>query len=1142
MTTHTRVPWLTLIIVLIVVHVVPAQAALNPDFTAIPRSGVSPLSVQFNDTSTGFIEPVTYLWTFGDGNTSSRQNPLYTYYQPGSFTVKLDITNASGEQATIAQSNYITVEPPLVPDRLNPEFTGTPRAGAAPLTVQFNDISTGFIEPVTYLWTFGDGNTSSRQNPLYTYCQPGSFTVKLDITNASGEQATIEQSKYIAVEPPLIPDRLNPEFTGTPRSGVAPLSVQFNDTSTGSHDQWEWDFGDGNTSSEQKPLYIYTKPGTYNVTLIISQNGGEQATITKNNYISITTVPLVLPVADFFGKPTSGVAPLTVTFSDLSTQNPISWNWSFGDDSLENPTDQNPIHTYNNPGNYTVSLNATNSDGSNTRTRPAYITVNPAADPHVLPVAAPPVADFFGIPTSGVAPLTVTFSDLSMETPLSWNWSFGDGDSANATEQNPIHTYTNPGIYTVLLNVSNATGSDTQTRTEYIKVNTAVVPLVLPVADFSVDPTNGFAPLIVTFTDLSKNTPDSWNWSFGDDSLENTTAQNPTHAYNNPGNYSVSLNATNADGSDTKIVTEFITVSAAPLEPLIPEPLIPTFTGTPTSGPAPLTVQFNDTSTGLHDQWEWDFGDGNTSSEEKPLYIYNEPGSYSIILNVSQAGGDSVSYTQEDYITVVTPLIPVPLNATPLISNFTGIPASGPAPLAVHFNDTSTGQHDQWEWDFGDGNTSSEENPLYIYYEPGSYSITLNVSQTGGESVSSTQDDYITVSAVSSIPPVAEFSGDLTSGVAPLTVTFSDLSTNTPTSWNWSFGDGNSSTIQNISYTYSSAGIYTVSLNSTNDEGSNITIKTNYINVTAASVEPFVEFNGTPTSGAAPLTVQFNDLSTGFVNPVTYFWDFGDGSNSTEHNPVHIYTTSNAENYTVTLNISGNYGKTASIKKSGYISIDVPTIELVITGISPDQSLLSDESSPSDQSLPQAQSLPMRKSILSARSLPQSKSGFQDQSISRDISTQRVLSADNLIVNPPRVNWLLHHGDNEINAFNMIIHSQMYCWTVAVWDDKNNNKPPGTEGRMAEYNNVTFVYVPAPVGKTLQNALRIQSENKYGELGNEVTLSGTSQKIEEGPPMVDPNEPFKYAIHLKQTVGTSDPRLDINRQYRIVITFAASMV
>jgi PKD repeat protein len=1408
---QAQVPWPIFTIILIAVIVVPVQAELNPAFIGKPLSGVSPLTVQFNDTSTGFVEPVTYLWDFGDGNISSEKNPLYTYNSPGSFRVKLVIQNASGDEATLSQNNYITVEAPFIPDALSPDFNATPRSGVSPLTVQFNDASTGPFDH--WDWDFGDGNTSTEQNPVYTYDQLGSYAVTLNISNVTGELATINKKNYITVEAPVIPDPLSPDFNATPRSGVSPLTVQFNDASTGPLDHWDWDFGDGNMSTEQNPVYTYYGPGLYSVTLIISNTSGDQATITqsnyiaiepaatgneiildftgiprsgispltvqfndtstgffepltyfwdfgdggtsternpvytysqqgsysvtlnvnqsagapisitKNNFITITTVPLVLPRANFSGYPTNGIAPLTVSFMDTSTnttswnwsfgdnslenateQNPVhtfvnlgtytislnasntdgsdtktrskyitveiapaaqelildfngtprsginpltvqfndtstgfvepvsylwdfgdggtsiernpvytysqqgsysvtlnvnqsigtpasitkhnfitstsvplilpvadftgdptsgiapltvsfadtsantsSWNWSFDDNSLENATEQNPIHTYTNPGIYTVSLNASNTDGSDTKIRSKYITVNPVAGPLEPPVPLLPVANFSGTPISGVAPLTITFTDVSTNTPTSWNWSFGEDSLENATEQNPVHTFTNPGTYTVSLNATNGEGSDTKTRSKYITVNPVADPLeppvpLPPVTNFSGTPISGDAPLTVTFTDISTNSPSSWNWSFGEDSLENATEQNPVHTFANPGIYTVSLNASNTDGSDTKILTDYITISSVPIapqipEPQIPEPLIPNFTGTPTSGPSPLSVQFNDTSTGLHDQWVWEFGDGNTSSKQNPMYVYNEPGSYSVILNVGQTGGEQATITQQDYVTVVTLLIPEPLNREQLIPNFTGMPTSGPAPLTIQFNDTSTGPHDQWEWNFGDGNSSLEQNPLYTYNEPGLYSVILNVSQTGGDSISTTQQDYITVSAVPSLPPVADFSGKPNSGIAPLTVTFTDLSTNLPSTWNWSFGDDSAenATEQNPVHTYVNSGNYTVSLNSTNAAGLNVTTKTNYINVTTVPTGAVADFSGTPTFGLSPLTVQFNDTSTGFVEPVTYFWDFGDGSNSTERNPSHSYTANIPENYTVTLNVTGNYGKTGSMIKPEYISIEIPTIELILTEEPLDDTLPSNEPVVPTQTLPQAQSLPMTKSGLQAQSLTSDIPREQDPSLPNDISQKNNLLA---VMQGPNVDWTLNRGENIKNdSFSMIVHSTVE-WRVDVYDDASHYGKPGTPGKMSEYDYLNHIYFND--GYTLQNALHLQTQQfKTNNFGPEVILSGTPTPIQTGNPMVTPWDPFKYYINLKQQVDNSDHPSSQNRGYRIVITFEA---
>lgn len=169
------------------------------------------------------------------------------------------------------------------------------------------------------------------------------------------------------------------------------------------------------------------------------------------------------------------------------------------------------------------------------------------------PVA--PVASFTGTPVSGNAPLNVVFTDASTGSPTSWSWTFGDGGTSTA--QNPSHTYTAGGTYTVALTVSNAAGSNTQTRTGYITVTTGSAP----VANFTGTPTSGTAPLAVTFTDVSSGSPTSWSWSFGDGGT--STVRNPSHTYAASGTYTVSLTATNAYGSNTLTRTGYITVSAS---------------------------------------------------------------------------------------------------------------------------------------------------------------------------------------------------------------------------------------------------------------------------------------------------------------------------------------------------------------------------------------------------------------------------------------------------------------------------------------------------------------------------------------------------------------------------------------------------
>jgi len=259
--------------------------------------------------------------------------------------------------------------------------------------------------------------------------------------------------------------------------------------------------------------------------------------------IYMATLGSNLPVAAFSASPTSGNLPLKVQFSDKSTGSPTSWKWNFGDGKTS--ISKNPAYTYAKAGKYTVSLTVKNAAGTNTKTIKNYITVK------TTPVK--PVAAFYASPTSGNAPLKVTFTDKSTGSPTSWKWSFGDGKTS--TSKSPTYTYSKAGKYTVSLTVKNAAGSSSKTIKNYIVVNT----LKAPVAAFYASPRSGKAPLKVQFTDKSANSPTSWKWNFGDKTY--STAKNPVHKYSKAGKYTVSLTVKNAKGSNTKTISGYIVVS-----------------------------------------------------------------------------------------------------------------------------------------------------------------------------------------------------------------------------------------------------------------------------------------------------------------------------------------------------------------------------------------------------------------------------------------------------------------------------------------------------------------------------------------------------------------------------------------------------
>ena len=253
-----------------------------------------------------------------------------------------------------------------------------------------------------------------------------------------------------------------------------------------------------------------------------------------------------------------------------------------------------------------------------------------------------PVADFTYTPQTGPAPLAVQFTNTSKDaTSVSWN--FGDGSPAS-TEANPAHTFTKAGTYTVTLTASNYTGA-TSTKSANITVK-----LPVPVASFTSSPTTGPAPLAVKFTDTSTGPATSWAWTFGDGGKD--TVQNPSHTFTKAGTYTVTLTATNESGSSTTTGTVVVGVSVP----------VASFTWSPTTGTAPLAVQFTDTSTGPPASWAWTFGDGGTSTLQSPSHTFAKGGTYTVSLKVTNASGTS---TKTNAVVVAPAPVPAPPTPAP---------------------------------------------------------------------------------------------------------------------------------------------------------------------------------------------------------------------------------------------------------------------------------------------------------------------------------------------------------------------------------------------------------------------------------------------------------------------------------------------
>jgi PKD repeat protein len=246
------------------------------------------------------------------------------------------------------------------------------------------------------------------------------------------------------------PDPVASSFTASPRNGMAPLQVQFTNTSTGA-DSWFWTFGDGESSNERNPLHAYPLPGNYTVSLRATGPGGTDTHV-ENGYIAVTSSL----TASFTASPTVGQAPLLVSFTNQSTGG-TTYAWDFGDGTTS--TSPTPTHTYTQGGVFTVTLTARNgSGGEDTSTRTNYIQVDGLI-----------TAQFTASPTQGDAPLAVQFTDASTGgTIQSWLWDFGDGGISE--ERSPLHVYGADGAYSVSLQVFGFAASDIELKSGYIRV------------------------------------------------------------------------------------------------------------------------------------------------------------------------------------------------------------------------------------------------------------------------------------------------------------------------------------------------------------------------------------------------------------------------------------------------------------------------------------------------------------------------------------------------------------------------------------------------------------------------------------------------------------------------------------------------
>ena len=703
-------------------------------------------SITFNDQSTSPSGAITdWLWDFGDGATSTQQNPQHAFTSPGTYQVKLTIT-AGCEKDTIIP---ITIHAlPIV------NFTYSLSCANSATTLTDQSFSAAGLQ--SWSWNFGDGSSNNQlQNPDHIFQSGGNYNVQLTVTDSSGCIDSIVNIVQVKATPSTAFMALQTCLGDT---------VQLSNTSTISDSTaltYFWDFGSGITSTQTDTVIYFTSAGSYPATLIAYSSQGCSDTLNQN--IVVSTPPSVN-----FGFPSSNCQYNAITFSDSTVGfNLSSWQWDFGDGDTSSL--QSPTHVYNLSGNYTVQL--TVSSGNDCA----------ASYSQTINILEGPSAAF--LTGNGCQGVSTNFTDQSTVSSgssiVAWQWHYGDGDSSQI--QNPSHIYAAAGSYNVLLRVTSDNGcQDTTSQPVQVFEN--------PIAGFYVQPlrcanteiyfldtssigngnisqwqwqfSNGTtsnlpnpfaifnnagsasATLTVITSDGCSNSnsfnftvrpqPDftiahngvckgkqtsfnyfpngnisayAWTWYFGDNTYAFTP--NATHLYATSGTYPFSMAVTDSFGCQ-KTIFDTLTIYPTPDAAFITN-------GICQNAPVDFINQTDSTNTQING-WQWSFGDGNSSSQHSSQHIYNGTGNYTVSLIAYAAGGCN------DTVFSVVNIKPVPEIA------FSMLPPTGAPGNNVQVFNNTTGAT-SYSWDFGDGSPLNlNENPTHVYNDTGSYVITLTAS------------------------------------------------------------------------------------------------------------------------------------------------------------------------------------------------------------------------------------------------------------------------------------------------------------------------------------------------------------------------------------------------------------------------------
>jgi gliding motility-associated-like protein len=918
--------------------------------------GCSPLAVTFTLTSTTNIDSV--IWDLGDGTVISQNGNDSTsmiydhiYIASGDFSPILTVFDEHGCESTITESN--TVEVINTP---NPTFIVDEAIGCTvPHTVNFTN-TTAMSGGLEFYWDFGvdTSSNSSDINPTFTYTSLGSYDVTLVVTNTN----------TLCSDTLVIEDFINiGEFNGfqyelLDDGSCGLVQVAFSFYNSENIQSVVWDFGDGNSSSQQNPVYIYTSAGCFSPSLTIVTTDGCTYNVTAPECIK-SNGPVSVDYTASGDLKTCDPLGTEVIFNGISTM-ATSWLWVFG--GLGTSTMQNPVFNFTEYGTYPVELTVTYADGCEQSVVKTSVIIEPLE------------AAFSSNVADGCEGLQVFFSNETnaVDFITSYQWDFGGGIGLNNIA-NPVVSYPNPGSYDVSLMVETVSGClSTVLIEDFIEIGFPTNP------GFSADPLVSCLEDPIQFTDESGLFVDEWEWYFGDGGQSG--GQDPQHEYTDTGFFDLTLITFVHGCPDTLLVEDYIYINAPKAEFSFDQDCS-----------MPGEIQFYDASAGA-ETWSWTFGDGGISDVPSPSHVYAGNGSYLVTLTVynSQIGcehsqsmtvnvttstpeftlsdlkictGDTISvinnsvgadcYTwtfpagvgmitnsfcdpdPQFYIPVAgcyggfsltitngstcsnTYYFPDTVYVSESVADFANDDAVGCSPHIVNFANSAYGVNGSivnYSWDFGDTNTSTDPNPTHTYTDLGYHTVGLTVENETGCTDELIMDSLIFVDKIEPffIPQVTDCSSQSVAFVNATSSYHNDLT------YLWDFGDASTSTSFSPNHSYASIGDYLVCLTATNAIGCSEQI-CDSINFQPLAVD-FTADNTYKSCPLPPLVSNFTDLS---INATSWSWDFGDNANSGLQNPAHSYSQTGY--YTVCLTITNEIGCSETECKTDYVIVDGPS-------------------------------------------------------------------------------------------------------------------------------------------------------------------------------------------------------------------------